>query len=230
MQNRLKTFFTLLFLSLILCNCGKPDEVKAPIIPTTFAHFAIRYLEGSKDLRGQASFSQGDSIAIAKPIKIEGGVSFMSSGMKQKDLPRQIIRYDATLKSDFEAPFRFGFKLEGDETPREISYSMSPVGDFDVRSADKEEGLRIGLKTPVSNTEALLLMFTDANQEVRTILRPGPFSKDVLFIPADALLHFIPGAYQLYIVKSKEEKRIENGVDTQVHIEFYSEEVTFVLK
>lgn len=230
MQTKLDTLFTLLLLSLILWTCGGHEEPKEPVQPTIFAHFAIRYLESTKELRGQASFSQGDSIAVAKPLKIQGGVSFMSSGMKQKDLPRQIIRYDATLKNDFVAPFRFGFKLDGDEAPREISYNMSPVGDFSILSADKENGLRIALNEPISNTEALILMFTDTNQEAKTILRPGPISKDVLYIPADALLHFTPGAYQLYIVKSKEEKKIESGVDTQILIEFYSEEVGFVLK
>ncbi len=230
MQNKLKTISSLTLLALLIWACGADqNETEASQKPTTFAHVAIRYLEGEQQLRGQISFSQGDSIATAAPISIKGGVSFMGSGMKQKDLPKKIIRYDASLKSDFTSPFWFNFKLEGDTSPREIAYDMTPVGEFEVQSASKKDGLRIELHSPVSSTESLLFLFTDANQEARTILRPGPIDKEVLFIPADALLHFIPGDYHLYIVKTKQEKGIKNGVDAQMIIEFYSKEVEFVL-
>lgn len=229
MHNKLKTFLILPLFSLLLWGCGEDTKVEESTSPTTFAHFAIRYLEGENQLRGQASFSQGDSMAVAKPITIEGGVSFMGSGMKEKDLPKKIIRYDATLNTGFVTPLRFGFKLEGDEKPREISYEMAPLGDFAMQSASKEDGLRIELHSPVSSNEALLLLFTDSNQEVRTILRPGPINKDVLFIPADALLHFITGDYRFYIVKTKREQGLKNGVNTELIIEFYSKEKTFVL-
>ena len=190
------------------------------------ANFYVRYLAENQELRGQASFFQEDSTTLAFP----GGVSFMGSGTLKKELPNGLVRYEGKMRVPFQNPTRFTFQLPGQEAATEVNFSMDGIDQFSINSASISEGLRLDVNSTLAADESLLLLFTDPNQEVRTIVRPGPLERAELFIPADAVALFTPGDYQIYLVKSRQIKGQTEGLDYEASLEFYSMEKAFVLK
>lgn len=190
------------------------------------ANFYVRYLAENQELRGQASFFQEDSTTLV----FQEGVSFMGSGTLKKELPNGLVRYEGKMRVPFQNPTRFTFKLPGQEVPTEINFSMVGIDQFSINSASISEGLRLNVNSTLAADESLLLLFTDPNQEVRTIVRPGPLERTELFIPADAVALFTPGDYRMYLVKSRQLKAHTEGLDYEASIEFYSTEKEFKLE
>lgn len=217
-------FLTILIsLSAFLSQCQAPVE-QAPT-ETVQASFYVRYLADGFQLRGQATFFDADSSLI----KIPGGVAFMGSGTNEKELPGQLIRYESTLQTPYQSELQFNFKLPDNEKSSKVAVKMSGLPGFKVTKASKSEGLYLDLDGELKTGETILLLFTDPNQEARTILRPGPLTQEQLFIPADALSHFIPGEYQLYLVKQLETEGQEATLDFNFSIEYYTTEEAFTL-
>lgn len=190
------------------------------------ANFYVRYLADNQELRGQASFFQEDSTILTFP----GGVSFMGSGTLKKELPNGLVRYEGKMRVPFQNPTRFTFTLPGQNAATEVNFSMDGIDQFSIKSASISEGLRLTINKTLAADESLLLLFTDPNEEVRTIVRPGPLERTELFIPADALALFTPGDYRVYLVKSRQIKAHTEGLDYEASIEFYSPEREFELK
>jgi hypothetical protein len=220
-------FGLLLFISFFLWQCS--EESSKANKPNIFANFEVRYLAADLQLRGQAFFSQGDSINIATPLSFTNGVAFMGSGTKLKQLPGGILRYENTFDIAYTSPLRFSFTLPNQKNITELSFPMDGIDNFELISANKSDGLRISLDGGLAKDESLLLLFTDPNKETKTILRPGPLSSEDLIIPADALLHFTPGEYRLFLVKSKEIIGVQEELQYQAIIEFYTKEKNFQL-
>jgi hypothetical protein len=220
-------FGLLLIILLFLGQCSEQNTSEATT--RIFANFEVRYLAEDLQLRGQAFFSQGDSINNARPISFTNGVAFMGSGTKIKQLPGGILRYETTLETAYVSPARFSFNLPQQENITELSFPMNGIDNFELISASKANGLKISLDGGLAKDESLLLLFTDPQQETKTIIRPGPLTSKDLFIPADALLHFTPGAYRMFLVKSKEMMGVREGLEYQAIIEFYTKEKNFEL-
>jgi hypothetical protein len=153
----------------------------------------------------------------------------MGSGTKLKQLPGGILRYENTFDAAYTSPLRFSFTLPNQESITELTFPMDGIDDFEVLSANKSAGLRISLDGGLAKDESLLLLFTDPKKETKTIIRPGPLTSEDLIIPADALLHFTPGEYRLFLVKSKETIGVQKGLQYQTIIEFYTKEKSFQL-
>lgn len=205
-------------------GCGAEQSTEHT--PRLAANFYVRYVAENQELRGQASFFQEDSTTLAFP----GGVSFMGSGTQMKELPNGLLRYEGKIQIPFQNPTRFTFKLPGLDIPTEINLSMVGIDQYSITSASKSEGLRLTVNNTLAADESLLLLFTDPNEEVRTIVRPGPLERTELFIPADAVALFTPGKYRVYLVKSRQIKAQTEGLDYEASVEFYSTEKEFELK
>ncbi|WP_020536689.1 hypothetical protein [Lewinella cohaerens] len=223
----LKISLRLLFFVVLgssLTGCGAEQAVEDQ--PQLEANFYVRYVAENQELRGQASFFKEDSTTLSFP----GGVAFMGSGTQQKQLPGNLLRYEGKMRVPFQTPSRFTFTMPGHDTPSEVKLSMTGINQFTINSASVSEGLRLTINDKLAADESLLLLFTDPNEEVRTIVRPGPFERTDLFIPADAVALFTPGAYRIYLVKSKQLKGEIPGLTYEASIEFYSNEKEFELK
>ncbi|MEL7219686.1 MAG: hypothetical protein AAGJ93_00125 [Bacteroidota bacterium] len=226
LHNLLKfSLFLLTPLFLGQCTEASPSDKQERI----FANFEVRYLAEDLQLRGYAYFSQGDSVANNQALSLANGVAFMGSGTTLKTLPEGVIRYENTFKLDYVSPLRFSFTLPQQEEAIELSFPMDGINDFAVTSATKKNGLRIDLDGDLAKDESLLLLFTDSDNATKTIVRPGPLTKEDLFIPSDALLHFKTGDYRLFMLKSKETAGVMDELEYQAIIEFYTQEKAFTL-
>lgn len=218
------TFFTVLLLA--TCATEKPkEEVK----PTYFANLEVRYLANGQSLRGQAYFLVGDSLQNAKPYTIPGGASFMGSGMQAKTLLENRLRYEANMKAAFPEPLRFGFRAQASEPVEESTIEMSPIKGFKINSANKTNGINVELDGSLDASERLIFLFSDPNNEARTIVHPGPLTTSTVFLPADAIALFTPGEYTVYLVKVREEEVQEGNFLVNKLVEYYTTEQPFIL-
>lgn len=216
--------FSLLLISTFLSQCtGETQDVV--IEEKAKANFYVRYLADNQELKGQASFFTTDSTIL----KIPTGVAFMGSGTRERELPGQITRYESVMQASYPSDLRFTFKLPEQEEQSNITLTMSGMPGFQVMEATKSGGLVLDLNGDLADGETLLLLFTDANQEAKTILRPGPLTSEQMLIPADALLHFTPGEYRLYLVKQVETTGQQDGVSYTFSAEYYTTEKVFTL-
>jgi len=216
----------LIILSLLLWQCQ--ESTASAKTPTVFARFSVRYLAEDQQLRGQAELFAGDSSTVAQPLAVNGGVAFLGSGTQEKRLPGA-IRYESTLRVPYFSPTNFSFQLPQRDALTQVQLDMAGLDSFEIMQASKTQGLRLRVKGGLEAGESLLLLFTDPNQEARTIVRPGPLNQEGLFIPPDALLHFSPGAYRVYLVKSKETEATIDNFHYQAVVEFYTQEQHFTL-
>lgn len=215
--------FALILVAGFLSHCQAPTEnVQENEIR---ASFYVRYLADALQLKGQATFFQSDSTVL----KIPTGVAFMGSGSKEQELPGQLTRYESNLQTPFQSDLRFNFKLPGNEELSEVKLNMSGLPGFRVVESSKSSGLKLELDGELAANETLLLLFTDPNQEARTVLRPGPLTQDQLFVPAEGLQHFIPGEYRLYLVKQTEQTGQGTGFEYSFSVEYYTAEEAFTL-
>ncbi|MEO0876549.1 MAG: hypothetical protein AAFY48_18255 [Bacteroidota bacterium] len=189
-------------------------------------NFYVRYLVETNELKGQASFFSADSTALQLP----NGVAFMGSGTQERQLPGDIIRYETTLPVAYTGDLRFNFQLPKSEEELEVKHGLGGITGFEVETASKTEGLVIDMEATLGEGENLLLLFTDPNQEARTILRPGPLSREKLFIPADAVALFEPGEYRLYLVKQIEVESEVANLRYRFSAEYYTPEEAFILE
>ncbi|RMF04829.1 MAG: hypothetical protein D6772_00045 [Bacteroidetes bacterium] len=212
----------------VLGSC-QPDGTTEEVGVTHYAYLDVRYLAPEQSLRGQAIFTQGDSVLSAQPLVVPGGASFMGSGMKKKNLYDDRIRYETTLKTAYVDSLRFRYRAQEDEPWQETSLSMSPVRGFRVVSASKQNGISVAVDASVDLTERLVLLFTDPNGEARTVVRLGPLSDKTIFIPADGLDNYLAGPYSLYIVKIKEGEFTQGKWLVNEHLEYYTAAQSFTL-
>lgn len=217
--------FSLLLISTLLLQCTDTVE-DTTSDETAHASFYVRYLADALQLKGQASFLTPDSTSL----KIPTGVAFMGSGTRERELPGQVTRYESTMEAAYPPDLRFTFRLPDSDKQSSINLPMQGIQGFDVIEATKSGGLTLSLNGNLEDGETLLLLFTDSNQEARTILRPGPLSTERLLIPSDALLHFTPGEYRLYLVKQAEKEGQEQGLSYTFSAEYYTTEKAFTLE
>ena len=215
---------TLAFVALF-SSCPSPSSTEEEADSYT-GYFYVRYLAESNELKGQATLFATDSTALQIPT----GVAFMGSGTNERQLPDDIVRYETTLPVAYTGDLRFNFTLPKSEEAIEVKHGLGGITGFSVEKASKTDGLVLDLEGTLGKGENLLLLFTDPNQEARTILRPGPLTSQQLFIPADAVALFEPGEYRLYLVKKIEiESEIEN-LRYRFSAEYYTSEETFTLE
>lgn len=217
--------FAILLISGFLAQCtSEPEETSTE--ETAKANFYVRYLADALELKGQASFFSTDSTSL----KIPTGVAFMSSGTRERELPGQVTRYESTIEAAYPPDLRFTFTLPNHDKQTSVNLPMAGIQGFEVLHATKSDGLILDLNGELADGEDLLLLFTNAKQEARSILRPGPLSTEQLLIPADALLHFAPGEYRLYLVKKANIEKQEQGLSYTFSAEYYTTEQTFTLE
>jgi hypothetical protein len=212
----------------LLSGCQSPPPAAAPPVQ---ANLSVRYLAAEQELRGQASLLRGDSLASAAPLSPPGGVSFLGSAMEERRLPGNVIRYTSIRQGPLPDPLRFSFRLSPADELREIELTLTPIDTLAVTRASRAEGLTFIFSGGLQAEEELLLLFTDADRQARTILLPGPITRPAYTVPAAALSEFTAGPYQLYLVKkSNTTRELPDGIIVHQSLEYYSEEVSLIME
>ena len=226
----------LLLLLLLLISCRSA----APEVANRMAVLAVRYLEDTRELRGQLSLFAGDSLATAQPLRFPGQVAFLGSGTREAVLPGSgelsaTYRYETTLRADYPTDLRFSFPgPESFQADRQTIELRMAAPDLNAFPDTIRRSTGIQFTTPADSlrsSESILLFFSNvADESVRRVLVAGPTRSERISVPRGALEQLQPGTYRLYLVKSQQVNRKEDHLHTRGSIEYYTREKEVVVR
>ena len=191
--------------------------------PRLYGELYVRYLASERQLKAEASFLEGDSLADARPVSFEQGISFLGSGMVPRSLPGEVTRYQYQEKLDYPESFRFGLiPPQGERV--EVEFSMEPLGDFTIDGeVSKTSGFTLRAQgSTLSDEESLILLFSDANNKANTIILKGPSEKIQHTFLGKQLSGFALGKHQLYLVKKRQSTLENDWLSANAVIEYYT--------
>lgn len=229
----MKTFIPCCLLLLIACHSTPPE------IADRIALVDVRYLEDTRELRGQLSIYAGDSLSIAQPLRFPGQVAFLGSGTEEVMLPgptsqSESYRYETTLRADYPTDLRFSLPGPDSTTTERQTIDLRMVAP-DLAAFPDTIRLREGIqfRTPADSlrsSESILLFFTHTTAgAVRRVLVAGPTRTDRISIPRGAINQIEPGSYRLYLIKSQRVDTTTNGLHAKGAIEYYTREKDVVV-
>lgn len=221
-RTTVSTLLIVLAAGTFACRSGEPEKEK----PDLYGDFFVRYLAPEQELKAYASFSQGDSIAIAQPIEMPGGVNFQGSGMEVRDLQGQQIRYSYGTIADYAAPYTFKTKTP-DGKSLEHTIAMDGIGKFSIEGGviSKSKGMKLIVeKGTLKKEESLVMLFTVPTTGASyTIIDKGPHTDDSYIIPSNTLPALPKGKVQLYLVKKQEGTFDNQTANITASAEYYSD-------
>ncbi|HND88007.1 MAG TPA: hypothetical protein PK971_06760 [Saprospiraceae bacterium] len=190
----------------------------------------IRYLADVKQLRAEATFTEGDS--VPKPVEMAGGVLFQGLPMKLR--PMQGITYQTEYAAEYSSPLKFAWSLAPQQPQTEVSVQMLPLTAF---SFEQEP---ISLRSPntfrwqggkVEDGEAFVFLWERIGDglTVKMEVVQSLVGAEIRF-PAAKLAELQPGRWKLYLVRKRLHKTQVGGVQVQAVSEYYSKTDTLELK
>ena len=190
-----------------------------------FVDLYIRYLEGEQQLKAQASFRKGDSIATDQAIKLPK-VTFQNKAMKDKTLPDNGYRY--TLQQQTKALSEYKFQFQPKDCPLvEQKINMSPITDFSIKNGiQKSKGMSLQMN-PINLTanETLVLLFNDQNNKASSLEVKGPIQTTEITFRPQQLQSLSLGKGQLYLVKKQTSFIEKEKMNIKTVAEFYSKTI-----
>jgi len=231
MQHRI--YFGLLIILLFFlpsCQSDDPDTTNIQSDSTIYTDYFVRYMAEDNQLKGTASFLEGDTITNVSPLKFEGGVSFHGSGMEMKNIQNKVFRYVQARKADYADSFKFHHKYKGKSIDYEIS--MSPIEDFYVKGdVSMTQGMIIVVVGKALNAgESYVFLVSDVKNKAVSYTVRGPESKLEFKFPTTELAKLETGEGQLYIVKKQTKFSKDKENDIRAEIEYYSKPLTIEIK
>ncbi|MCR9290219.1 MAG: hypothetical protein NXI23_22840 [Bacteroidetes bacterium] len=226
MKNLLKiVLFTIV--CLVACN-SEPRPLTHS--ETLFANFYIRYLQPEKQVKAEANFLKGDSLKTAKPLLIDGGVAFLSSGMSNRTLPNGAIRYTYENFLDYPSEFTFKFKNPSGDAQKKI-VKLDPLSPISAKGSISQSkgGILILEKDTLSNGESLVVLISDAEGHTVSFVVESESGSSEFEIPAKKLAKLSSGKINLYVVRKRVEEVNEPGYSFTSTIEYYSDNHEFEL-
>lgn len=216
-----------LFLSICVWNCTAPTkETTAVAKKTIFADFYVRYFQTEKQLKGQVTFGEGDTINATKPVEMKK-VNFMNSGMSKKNLLGKSMRYMYQAPSA-QTQSKFNFKFTDNAgKPHEQILEMKPIENFSFKNGiSKTKGMVLQLEgSNLTADEQIILLFNNENNKVTTIDIDGPSANTTISFTGEQLNELSLGKNQLYLVKKQYDQFQKDNYKMTSIIEFYSNTV-----
>lgn len=190
--------------------------------PTLFGNLYVRYLQDGKEIKAEASFFEGDSVQLATPVSILGGVSFQGSGMESRNIQDKLIRYQYQNVGDYPSSFIFQAQ-DHNGAPSSFQLEMAPVSSFSFPdSIRRSQEFSLDIQPAPGPGESMAILFTDAAGKASLVEVPAPISQKITLSPGQ-LAALTPGLNQVYLVK-KQHSAIQKGrFDVQCQVEYYTE-------
>jgi hypothetical protein len=216
----------LLILATAVFACLKPAG------PGIFADIYVRYEQGERKIKAEATFYKGETPGSAKSIVFQTGVGFLGSSMESRSLPGGIERYEFETVANLPefVPIHFTDDL-GEE--KNIDIQVPAIRDFEFLTIPlkKTEGFSLKLDAaPLAGNEKLVLVFTDyKNQSLTLEVNAASAMQQIDFAPGQ-LRKLEPGNVQVYLVRTGSVSKKEGRYSINIQTEFYSKIKTITLE
>lgn len=190
---------------------------------TWLAELYVRYLVPESQVKAEATFMAGDSVATARPLSLGGDVRFNGHTMGRRQVADKLIRYNyenVGLQPDTVAfawphPFR--------RHTLELRRPMPRIDSF--RLSANEEAFQLTLLPPLQADEQVVVMLLDSLQRATSLTAIGPQGATFSLARPAPNDQEAPQATPLQYYLVRKRLRIEQVADGRVTLilETYSE-------
>jgi hypothetical protein len=214
------------FIVILLSSCTPTPSSDEPMV---IGYLYTRYLQEGNQLKATASFFQGDSLATAQPISLEGGVAFQGSGMGSRNLQGEMIRYQYENQVNYPKEFVFNWK-NPDGKAEEMRISMPPLDSLRINSPwSLTKGGSLELFTPLKENEGLVFLFTDENNKASSASIAGPLAVGQIDLSSSDLSGLHSGNGFIYLVKKQLQEEKNNNRLFSYTAEYYTKQYPLIL-
>jgi hypothetical protein len=225
-MNTARTLSTGLFVlaCLWLFPACSPDSEHSGA-PDLYADVFVRYLFPDQAYKVQVSFMEGDSLANAEPVTMEGAVSFQDQNLELNQLSEQLIRYEWDGQRAYEPEMVVRFNPPGKRAV-DVPFGMTALTGITISETIlRGQPFRLSV-TPaaLAEDEILVLLFSDLNNQAASLTIEGPRNLQALQVPSFDLQKLAPGPGRVYGVRKKDRDTLINGMDVRWSVEFYTDE------
>lgn len=223
----MKAFYFLLLI--VFVSCAAPSK---NIEPHVVADLYYRYEANTGQYTSEAKMTKRDSsISIDTAYMVDGGVSFLNSGLRNDLRDDKFIRYKGILTAKpVEAPV-FSFKLLSGKQVS-IPGTLSPFDSlimgpqptknfgFTVYHTDKDDFLR------ENETLSVLFQSDDGAAKLATITGPIPPADGAFKFPRETVSDWPLSTGTLTFIRRRITPISMSGVEGQIVEEVYSKPIT----
>ncbi len=190
---------------------------------TWLAELYVRYLVPESQVKAEATFMAGDSLATARPLALGGDVRFNGHAMGRRQVADKLIRYNYenvgpqpdTVGFAWPHPFR-GHRLE-------LHHPMPRIDSFRLSANDTL--LQLTLQPPLQADEQVVVMLLDSLQRATSRTAIGPQPDTFSLTPPDPDNTGMPQATSLHYYLVRKRLRLQQVEDGRITLilETYSE-------
>jgi len=204
---------------------GCTSETDVEEVVTLHANLFVRYIYPQQEYKAEVVFKEGDTLSSAQPVTIAGEVQFMDRVLPPNPLDDNLVRYDRRFKSAFEPKMTFLLpNTRGQETPFDLE--ILPLTELNISPIISRESAFLFSCTPATLTEkeAIILLFNDANNRAASITIEGPADLTQIQLSGNELGQLSPGVGTVYAVKKTDGQERQNDMVVHWSMEYYSDE------
>jgi hypothetical protein len=215
-------YFVLFFGLLSLLGCSNRGNDNA-----IYGSFLVRYMEQGNQIKATASFFEGDTLRTARPKAWEGGVSFLGSAMKMRNMVDSEFRYTSERNIDFLNEYTFRFNDERGQ-PQEVDIRMEAAKSPSFKSpASKSSGLVLSYEgSPLQAGESMVVLLTDEQNQTYSFMVQGPQNSQTVILSSRDVVSLPEGKLMMYLVRSQKKEMSKGRFDYAVDMEYYSATTT----
>jgi len=211
-------YLLFLVVSLVCWGCANKGNERA-----IYGSFMVRYMEPGNQVKATASFFEGDTLRTARPKAWDGGVSFLGSAMRMRNMMDSEIRYTTERNIAFLEEYSFRFNDERGKQ-QAVNVRMYPAGSPGFQlPASKAAGLVLNYQGEALQAgENLVVLLTDEQNQSYSFMVQGPQASSTIRLDDREVAGLPVGQYTLYLVRSQKKEEKTGRFDFAVDLEYYS--------
>ena len=216
---------------LLLFSC-KQEPIKEPdplANVQVITDIYTSYDSSTGTLTGEANFQAGKYREHAIPAHLNGKLFINQFEVSKIPLKRKYYKYSLKQKTVPPESYSFKFDLENG-LKEQIDMAYMPIDTFFLSPSEFTENdpIIIHWKGPALEAdETIMIMFTDANNEVKPWRFNGPSEKDKLFVPKELIYTLANGPGTVHLTRRRRNEGISKIMDYIITTEFVTPKVNF---
>ena len=196
MQIILKKTGCLLVACCTLVGVSCQSTSKQAAISNTYIGYYLRYTEDDNTLRSDATFKQGDSLSVAKPLAMQGNVSLNGQPMPLQHLDLGDYYSISGTKQQVDSNYTFSYNdvYQGKLAKQHVFFPKATNIRLDAANLSLKKGGTLRWDgSPLRAREELVVQVDDAAQQSHEIHIVGPTQTSSFALASAQLEGIKPG-------------------------------------
>ena len=227
----MKSISILAVLTVLLFACeNEPVKEPDPLANVqVITDLFVSYDQTRGELKGDANFQAGKYREHAVAAQLNGRLFINQFEVNKIPLKRKYYKYSIKKKTPPPEKYTFRFDLENGIKER-LEQPFMPIDTFFLSPTEFTENDPIIIHwkgPPLEADETIMIMFEDANNEVKPWRFNGPSEKDKLLVPKELIYTLAEGPGTVYLTRRRKVEGISKIMDYWITTEFVTPKVNY---